>query len=113
MDFRPFPFFRPGDSPVYSALWRSLPRYSALLGQVRVRVREGASRLQSGLVENRLQLEARVGIDRISLSVRGDYSRFPPHFNYCRLLHRRLPHMRLLDLLLDLRLEQSDPGSYH
>jgi len=72
MDFRPFPFFRPGDSPVYSALWRSLPRYSALLGQVRVRVREGASRLQSGLVENRLQLEARVVMLRSQLGEAGE-----------------------------------------
>ena len=43
-----------------------------------------------------------VGIDRISLSFQGDYSRFAPDFNYCRLLHRRRGHMQLLDLLLDL-----------
>jgi hypothetical protein len=51
-----------------------------------------------------------VGIDRISLSFQGDYSRFAPDFNYCRLLHRRGGHMQLLDLLLDLPARSTTTG---
>jgi hypothetical protein len=54
--------------------------------------------------------EARVGIDRISLSFQADYNRFASDFNYCRILHRRRGHMQLLDLLLDLPTRSSTGG---